>query len=110
MVGKFSFIKNIFNNRKKTEEMQKIIIEQCYKQRFYRSWLKDEINTLDRYINISNRKKVSINLTKIRYIMPYRSISSIRCKVRERCAELGVVYSTYTQNSNNRKDKIWNKT
>ena len=68
-----------------------------YKERFYKTWTDAEIKILDRQIKKDDRKGFYINLSSIHLIMPYRSISSLRCKVRERCALLGLDYGTYTE-------------
>ena len=71
--------------------------ETLYQKRYYKKWTPEELGYIKYYIRNSARKNFSINLTKLRNIMPERSYSSIRCKVRECCIELNIDYSTYTE-------------
>ena len=83
---------------KKNVNTSTLPTEKClYEQRFYQTWTDEEENILDKQILKDSKKGSYVNLTIIRVIMPYRSISSIRCKVRERCALLGVKYGTFTK-------------
>jgi len=88
--------KNFFTKLRQLKEKLSVN-KNSYKKRVYKTWTIEEIKKLDKQIIKDNRKGFPTNLTPLILKMPYRSESSIRCKVLNRSLKLGIETGTYTE-------------
>lgn len=78
-------------------DSQNEIGTRLYVERKYITWEKDELALIEDKVLTAKRKKRGVNLSVIQEFLPYRTISSIRCKVREYMHRAQYNAFTYTQ-------------
>ena len=66
--------------------------KKLYAERKYRTWDCTELNLICDKIDTAIVNDTDVNITELKELMPYRSISSIRCKV------LWLIYLTTSEN------------
>ena len=78
-------------------DSQNEIGTKLYVERKYITWEEDELALIEDKVSSAKRKKRGVNLSEIQDYLPHRSISSIRCKVREYMHRAQYNAFTYTQ-------------